>query len=57
MDLFDMLNYLRDYYLFSEKYKKVVGKMKDEMVFYLIFGFVGLWLKMYLFIVYDEKKM
>lgn len=57
MDLFDMLNYLRDYFLFSEKYKKVVGKMKDEMVFYLIFGFVGLWLKMYLFIVYDEKKM
>jgi hypothetical protein len=30
MDLFDTSNYPRGHFLFSEKNKKVVGKMKDE---------------------------
>lgn len=42
IDLFDILNYFRDYFLFSEINKKVVGKMKDEIVFQLVMGFVGL---------------
>lgn len=56
IDLFDTSNYPRDHPLFSEKHKKVVGKMKDETTSYTILGFVGLRPKMYLFIVYDEKK-
>ena len=30
LDLFDTSNYPREYFLFSEKNKKVVDKMKDE---------------------------
>lgn len=56
MDLFDTSNYPRDHPLFSEKHKKVVGKMKDETASHPILGFVGLRPKMYSFIVYDEKK-
>lgn len=46
-DLFDTSNYPRDYFLFSEKNKKVVGKMKDETASRP---------KMYSFIVYNEEK-
>lgn len=30
LDLFDTSNYPTEHFLFSEKNKKVVGKMKDE---------------------------
>ncbi|XP_061180057.1 uncharacterized protein LOC133188590 [Saccostrea echinata] len=56
IDLFDTSNYPRDHFLFSEKHKKVVGKMKDETASHPILGFAGLRPKMYSFIVYDEKK-
>lgn len=31
LDLFDIFNYFIEYFFFSEKNKKVVGKMKDEI--------------------------
>ncbi|XP_062572261.1 uncharacterized protein LOC134234224 [Saccostrea cucullata] len=53
IDLFDSS---RDHFLFSEKHKRVVGKMKDETAGYPIKEFVGLRAKMYSFIIHDGKE-
>ncbi|XP_048779937.2 uncharacterized protein LOC125683146 [Ostrea edulis] len=55
IDLFDTSNYPREHFLFSEKHKKVVGKMKDETAGYPIKGFAGLRAKMYSFIIHDGR--
>ncbi|XP_056008808.1 uncharacterized protein LOC130051232 [Ostrea edulis] len=57
MDLFDTSNYPREHFLFSDKNKKVVGKMKDETAGTVVRGFAGLRPKMYSFVVNDGKEV
>lgn len=47
LDLFDTSDYPKDHKLYSEKNKKVLGKMKDELAGKPIEEFVGLRAKMY----------
>ena len=47
IDLFDTSDYSQDHFLFSDKNKKVLGKMKDETAGVPISEFVGLRPKMY----------
>lgn len=47
IDLFDTSDYPKDHKLYSEKNKKVLGKMKDELAGKAIEEFVGLRAKMY----------
>ncbi|XP_078330203.1 uncharacterized protein LOC144624385 [Crassostrea virginica] len=56
LDLFDTSNYPREHFLFSEKNKKVVDKLKDETAGCAVKAFVGLRPKMYSFIVNDGKE-
>ncbi|XP_062567939.1 uncharacterized protein LOC134230182 [Saccostrea cucullata] len=56
MDLFDTSNYPKHHFLFNEKNKKVVGKMKDESGGVPIIGFAGLRPKMYSFTFDDGKR-
>ena len=46
-DLFDFSNYSKDSKFFDETNKKVIGKMKDEFVGFIVIEFVGLKSKMY----------
>jgi hypothetical protein len=46
-DLYDTSNYPKDHFLYSNKHKKVIGKMKDETGGLPIEEFVGLRAKLY----------
>ena len=54
-DLFDFSGYSKDHACFSNKNKKVIGKMKDELNGLIIKEFIGLCAKMYS-LKYDENE-
>ena len=56
-DRFDFSGYPKDHPLFSDKNKKVLGKMKDETAGCPIREFVGLRAKMYSLLCYDASEM
>lgn len=56
IDIFDTSDYPRDHFLYDDKNKKVVGKMKDETNGVPISEFVGLRSKMYSFKCGDKEE-
>ena len=55
-DYFDTSDYLEDHFLFSNKNKKVLGKMKDETAGIAIKEFIGLRSKMYSMTYANKEK-
>jgi hypothetical protein len=55
--LFDTSDYPKDYKLYSEKYKKVLGKMKDETSENPIKEFVELRAKLYAFKTIENEEI
>ena len=55
--LFDASDYPKEHKLYSEKNKKVLGKMKDETVGKLITEFVGLRAKLYAYKTLENKEI
>jgi hypothetical protein len=55
--LFDTSDYPKDHKLYSEKYKKVLGKMKDETSGNPIKEFVGLRAKLYAFKTIENEEI
>ena len=55
-DQFDFSGYLKDHFLFSEKNKKVIGKMKDELNSKIMTEIICLKAKAYFYKVENEEE-
>lgn len=55
IDMFDTSDYPKDHFLYSEKNKKVLGKMKDEMKSKIIYEFCALRPKCYSYTTETEE--